>query len=390
MTHLHQSILATLSAGPVPFWTLRRLHDSGAAIRDALRELEGRVVRDEATELYHLVEPAPPPTYRSTLPLVAAVLDVIGPGQDEPEGWLRRERGASIPLTESTSPECPGEPAAETSHVAAAGSGACEHPALLRHPVVNGGGVLADADEVCVACCAIRFKGSDAFEHVTAETVPRPPNVVLSRASGGSLWTTPATPGAGGLPAAKVPGLEDDVRILTLDDVAEPADRARALTAHPTAADCHPICPCGAPVLFSQRNKGATICARCERREAGTMQPADHYHDLEDRLNVQARRLVALEELAIGTRVETLEGAVEHLERQVADIEARVRRIERPEPVGPVAQPLGIHVEALKERAAIVAFICKHADRNLEGREEQAVMEVAGWIERGEHVPVKP
>lgn len=285
MTDLHQTVLARLRTSGdegLPFWALRPLHESGGAVQEALRDLEAglHIARDPETERYRLVEPV---------------------ASDESCGkcWACLD-GASV------------------DHMvvcATCGNKRCPHAnncayacTASNEPGQPGSAYPSPTDPLPES---ERWSSDDRWDRQVFEAA----DAILDRSTPasepvGSLWTTPAVPGAGGLPAAKVPGLEADVRILTLDDVAEP------------------VMPL-------------------------------------DRIGIEVARLMT----------------------QQVGILDRLHRLEHPEPAGPVAPPLGVHVEALKERAAIVAFICKHANTNLEDREEQEAVQLAGWIERGLHLP---
>ena len=167
---------------------------------------------------------------------------------------------------------------------------------------------------------------------------------------GGSLWTTPAVPGAGGLPGAKIPGLEDEIRILTLDDVAEPAPF------HPTAEQL--------------------AWARSLPSPEGAEPPPPRGHPAHGVGPSWSDRIAALEE------------ALRLADKAIAGLTARLHRLERPEPVGPVMTPPGIHVEAKREREAVVEVLESVPDSSWETNEDRQLFQrLITSIELGQHRP---
>lgn len=69
------------------------------------------------------------------------------------------------------------------------------------------------------------------------------------------------------------------------------------------------------------------------------------------------------------------------LDERVSWLEARVRGLERP--VGPIAPPLGEHVETLRERARIVALL-RRAGGTGDGVSSTTLHDAANCIERGD------
>lgn len=136
--------------------------------------------------------------------------------------------------------------------------------------------------------------------------------------------------GRSGLPASKIPGLEDTIALLDLDDVAEPL----------------PVPDVVVPPDLS--------LAVIRRRVS----------DLESRL----------------------EWAVERLDR----LSSQVHRLEHPEPVGPVAAPLGIHVECLRERKAIAAWVRAFAATDVGCDVSEYLDAIANDVADGKHHTVKP
>jgi hypothetical protein len=184
---------------------------------------------------------------------------------------------------------------------------------------------------------------------------------------GGSLWTTPAVPGAGGLPAAKLPGLEDEIRVLTLDDVAMPLVDAASAAAiveaieERSTATLPPPPPRGHPALGvgpSWSDRIAALEVRVARIDSEQAQ---------QRNSIAAIETMGLHELA-----------------------RRIARLEHPEPVGPVAAPLGVHVEAKREREAVVAWIRVFAASDIGAEAVDYLEAIANDIEAGRHHTVKP
>jgi hypothetical protein len=345
---LADRIVSTLSANPAPFWTLRRLHDNGGAVREALRELaeQGRVTRDDTTELYHLVSESPETPAAEAEHVEAA--GMVGPWLEQADRWTR----FSVPLSATAWP-----------HVAA---WAWEDSTGFRWTTQTECGTgLSSIEE------------AKAAADIALGLAPEPPTCrcgARTLVSGGvrsvglcsqceerergSLWTTPAVPGAGGLPAAKLPGLEDEIRVLTLDDVAMPLVDAASAAAiveaieERSTATLPPPPPRGHPALGvgpSWSGRIAALEVRVARIDSEQAQ---------QRNSIAAIETVGLHELA-----------------------QRIARLEHPEPVGPVAQPIGDHVEALKERARIVALL--RSAPTARSEENAAWARAADFIERG-------
>lgn len=186
----------------------------------------------------------------------------------------------------------------------------------------------------------------DAAPTTTATTRPGGTNA-HPEDTRGSLWTTPTAPGAGGLPASKIPGLEDEIRILTLDDVAEPV---------PTS----PVPPRGHPAHGVGPSWSERIAA------------------LEEALGSMEHR-IGLAFASYREPLKALEGDAEEfrsqgvrLHERIDGLTTRLHRLEHPEPAGPVAAPLGIHVEAKREREAVVAFLRRWGHHTAADRIEDA------------------
>jgi hypothetical protein len=337
---LADRIVSTLSAQPAPFWTLRRLHDNGGAVREALRELaeQGRVTRDDTTELYHLVS------------------------------------------------ESPETPAAEAEHVEAAG---------------------------------------------TWDLHPSPDS---------PAWRLPV--GRSGLPASKIPGLEDEIRVLTLDDVAMPLVDAASAAAiveaieERSTATLPPPPPRGHPALgvgpswsdriaaLEERTAwlGSEITGRIGLERITTDAQVDvlvrRNEALEKTVAKLVDRVISVELKSIPSagdvnyglcrleeRFEDLVGRVtaieterarwappllETLESVVRGLLTRVEQLEHPEPVGPVMTPPGIHVEALKERSAVVAWLRVFAASDIGAEAVDYLDAIANDVEAGKHHTVTP
>jgi hypothetical protein len=170
--------------------------------------------------------------------------------------------------------------------------------------------------------------------------------------------------GRSGLPASKIPGLEDEIRVLTLDDVAMPLVDAASAAAiveaieERSTATLPPPPPRGHPALgvgpgWSDRIAALEVrVARIDSEQA------------QQRNSIAAIETVGLHELA-----------------------QRIARLEHPEPVGPAEKYQRLD-GALRERAAIVAWLKAMPIASFESAAEADRMcNITAAIEAGEHLP---